>query len=674
MMFSRNAPFAHRYLRIVSLIALLLSIGSTALLSIIAVYTWLDDSHLKVPFVVVGALNIISTTLILVFSLWEYSVLVTILAGGLPGLVVAGVTGGLWSVSVIKFGWLPGTVVVRDTRWIVTAAITTWVLKLTLEVVFWTLVVATRCRRLPPRKPLEQDNVDDLPTSESRSVRPISSHSVVKQETSRPPVRRSLLLLQNLHKNWSRPFRSSKHPAASLSFRDASATPPPIRPIRPPRSPPRPFEYALEPSPFTHSTSSLHGATSPFLNLINRPKSARGAPLSPLAATFPMAVREQEASALAVFDDWDTSQLPLRDRIAYSLAAAQALMPNPGEPPHARIPPRTTSLNPSIQGSVHNSVYRSTHNSMQNSIHNSVHNSIHSGNSVHSGNHVNQSPNTSNNVNSNTNGSVQSNLPSNTTSNVNSTNTSRTNLSVTVNRPQRSSSMPTPPRTPPAKVQRAVSTGSNQSRRQSIEFIPPVPTSPSSTPQKTIRPLHSSSNLKHLGVNIPLCDSPDREGSVRLGSSPLQASTTLRDVENVNRESTLTAHSKFSDTSPSRASSRSSDDVTSWQTRWASTLERKVTPPIPGFELSPRESMRRMREEREKQSSRQRQRKHQHYLSGTSWIAEDNDENDMGIENSGVRSRRSYAAPATPNTGEFPRSLVRSMIEDPQDEVIANTV
>ncbi|EPS42570.1 hypothetical protein H072_3456 [Dactylellina haptotyla CBS 200.50] len=610
MLISRTAPFSLRYLRIVAIISLLFSVASTTLITVIAACTWLDLSQLRVPFVIAAALNIISTTLMLVFSMWTYSAPMTIIAGGIPVLFFAIATAGLWGVSIIQFRWMPRTLVGGDSRWFLTIAIALWVMKLTLDVIFWTLLVALRCRRVPPRRQL---TLDEPPSLESIGIRPASSYSA-KPVEGRPQVRRSLLLLQNIHKNWSRPFRSSKH-AHSLSFRDMSTTPPPMPPARPPRSPPRPYEYqlGLEPSPFTQSTTSLHGATSPFLNLINRPKSRGGQPtpptttpsmpLSPVAATFPMAIREQEASNLAVFDEWDTSQLSLRDRIAYSLAAAQAAIPNPGEPPHARIPPV---------------LKRGAGNE---------------------------------NVNSTGNG--------------------------TVTRPQRSSSMPTPPRTPPTQiqVQRAVSTGSNQSRCPSAEeVIPPIPTSPKSTGRSTPRPIPtpSPSNLKNLGVNIPLCDSPDRENSVRLGSSPLQVSTNLRAMEN--RESTLTVHSKFSDTSPSRASSRSSDDAPSWHHRWAATLERKVTPPIPGFELSPRESMRRMREEREKQTKRQR-KKQRRMLSGTSWIREEHSESDISVENSnGVRSRRSYVAPTTPNTGEFPRSVVQSLNEDSDGSLLVPPV
>ena len=125
----------------------------------------------------------------------------------------------------------------------------------------------------------------------------------------------------------------------------------------------------------------------------------------------------------------------------------------------------------------------------------------------------------------------------------------------------------------------------------------------------------------------------------------------------------------------------SEETTTAWQTRWAATLERKVTPPMPGFEISPVESMRRMRVEREAQQSRQQQHAQttnqaqpaptSNLLGATSWIAEasSTDGSEFGAE-SGMRSRRSYAMPATPNTGEFPRNVIAEMIDEIQDGLI----
>ncbi|KAK6522282.1 hypothetical protein TWF281_002846 [Arthrobotrys megalospora] len=598
MVIPRNAPFAVRYIRVFSAISLLSSVASTVLLSMIAVYAWLGGSQLRIPFVVAGVLNIISTTLILIFSLWQFSVLATVLSGGFPCFVIAVATGGLWSVSVLQFRWLPDTVLVRDTRWILTAAIAAWVLKLALEVIFWTLLIALRYRRstLQKEEDILERHIDDLEATETNDTRPASSRSMAKPGEPRAP--RQTVLVAHAQKNWSRPFTRS---ARAVTFPRHS----PIPPERPPRSPPRLYPNNLEPSPFSHSSTSLPGNTSPFLNLLNRPKSRP--PVSPIPVASPLSIAEREASKMTGFDEWDTSELPMQDRIAYSIAAAEATSPDPGAPPHTRGSPNGTTT-----------------------------------------------------------------------------------------RTHRSSSMPTPPRTPVQQRPRTNSMGSNSgapaaAERQSQHIISPIPTSPplSSTPTSSLRPFPISipSQLKGMGINIPLCDSPDREHhSVRLAASPLQKAHSLRDVETHNRSDSSSAHSSGSQSRKNSVDNNATKDevddtTTSWQARWAATLERKVTPPMPGFEISPAESMRRMREEREAQQSRQQQHgqttsqaqpaPNSNLLGGTSWIAEasSTDSSEVGGE-SGMRSRRSYVAPATPSAGEFPRNIIAEMIDEIQDGLI----
>ncbi|KAK6342098.1 hypothetical protein TWF730_001577 [Orbilia blumenaviensis] len=592
MVIPRNAPFAVRYIRVFSAIALLLSIASTVLLSMIAVYAWLGSSQLRIPFVIAGVLNIVSTTLILIFSLWQFSVLVTVLSGGFPSFVIAVSTGGLWSVSVLQFKWLPDTVVVRDTRWILTAAIAVWVLKLALEVIFWTLLIALRYRRSTLQK--EEDildrHIDDLEATETNDT---SARSVAKPGDVQAP--RQTVLIAHAQKNWSRPFTRS---ARAASFARNS----PIPPERPPRSPPRLYLSNLEPSPFAHSSTSLPLPTSPFLNLINRPKSRP--PISPIpVAASPLSIAEREASKMNAFDEWDTSELPMQDRIAYSIAAAEATSPDPGAPPHARNSPNGATT-----------------------------------------------------------------------------------------RSRRSSSMPTPPRTPPHPRPRTSSMGSNNggpsTAHSQSHIASPTPRSPplSSSPTIGLRPfpISISPQIKGIGINIPLCDSPDREHSVRLAPSPLQKAHSLREVETHNRNDS--ASSSGSGSRKSSMDNNAPDEgpeerTTAWQTRWAATLERKVTPPMPGFEISPVESMRRMRREREAQRSRQQQHAqttnhaqpapNSSLLGSTSWIAEasSSDSSELGAE-SAIRSRRSYVAPATPNTGEFPRNIISEMIDEIQDGLI----
>ncbi|KAK6496183.1 hypothetical protein TWF481_002207 [Arthrobotrys musiformis] len=507
-------------------------------------------------------------------------------------------TGALWSVSVLQFKWLPDVVVVRDTRWVLMAAIAVWVLKLAMEVIFWTLLIALRYRRSTVQK--EEDildrHIDDLEIMETNDTRPGSSPSLMKP--GEPRVPRQTILIAHAQKNWSRPFTRS---ARASSFPRHSPTPP----ERPPRSPPRSYPHNLEPSPFAHSSASLPGTTSPFLSLINRPKSrAQGSP-APMAS--PLSIAEREASKMAGFDEWDTSGLPVQDRIAYSIAAAEATSPDPGAPPHAR----------------------------------------------------------------------------------------RSSVAATT-RSHRSSSMPTPPRTPPPPRPRTNSMGSNRggvpaaAQRQTPTIHSPTPTSPplASTPTVSLRPFPISipSQIKGMGINIPLCESPDREHSVRLAASPLQKAHSLREVETHSRNNSSSTHGSGT---PSRKSSmennapteESDETTTAWQARWAATLERKVTPPIPGFEISPVESMRRMRIEREAQRSRrQRHAKttnqahpspNPNLLSGAGWVAEATSTNgsEAGGE-SGMRSRRSYVAPTTPNTAEFPRNVIAEMIDEIQDGLI----
>ncbi|KAF3186070.1 hypothetical protein TWF788_003539 [Orbilia oligospora] len=598
MVIPRDAPFAVRYIRVFSAIALLLSVASTVLLSMIAVYAWLGSSQLRIPFVIAGVFNIISTTLILIFSLWQFSVLVTVLSGGFPCFVIAVATGGLWSVSVLQFKWLPDMVVVRDTRWILMAAIAVWVLKLALEVIFWTLLIALRYRRstLQKEDAILERHIDNLEIMETNDDRPESSRSITKP--GEPRVPRQTVLIAHAQKNWSRPFTRS---ARVSTFSRNS----PIPPERPPRSPPRSYPHNLEPSPFAHSSTSLPGNTSPFLNLINRPKSR--APASPAPIASPLSIAEREASKMTGFDEWDTSELPMQDRIAYSIAAAEATSPDPGAPPHARGSPTGITT-----------------------------------------------------------------------------------------RSHRSSSMPTPPRTPPQPRPRTNSMGSNSgapaaAQRQSQTILAPTPTlAPlTSTPTVSLRPFPISipSQIKGMGINIPLCDSPDREHhSVRLATSPLQKAHSLREVESHSRDNSSSTHSSSSDSRKNSMdnnppSEESEERTTAWQARWAATLERKVTPPMPGFEISPVESMRRMRVEREAQRSRQQQHAqttnraqpapNSNLLGATSWIAEASSTNssEAGTE-SGMRSRRSYVAPTTPNTGEFPRNVIAEMIDEIQDGLI----
>ncbi|KAF3923705.1 hypothetical protein ABW20_dc0103351 [Dactylellina cionopaga] len=413
----------------------------------------------------------------------------------------------------------------------------------------------------------------DLDITDPNDMRPTTSNSLAKPENL-PQTRRSMLVLQNINKNWSRPFTKPQRVSP------IAMPPPNFGPQRPPRSPPR--VSSLEPSPFSQSSTNLAVTTSPFLNLLNRPRS-KTVPTSPSAPIFPLHITDQEVSNLAAFDDWDTSSLSIQDRILYSIAAAEATTADPGAPPHARASP--------------------------------------------------------------------------------------TSSTGTVTRTHRSSSMPTPPRTPPQQQRLRTSSVGSSSRnhRQSLRIVAPVPTSPTATPPAIAMKksfTNSSTHLRHMGINIPLCDSPDREHSVRLASSPLQPPSMLRDVES---HDTSVPSSNYSDTSDT---SIGKYDAAAWQARWAATLERKVTPPMPGFEVSPQESMRRMREERELQQSRQKQQHPQpHLLSSTSWIAEESSESDTSLDY-GMRARRSYAAPATPNTNEFPRNVITDMIDAMQDGVV----
>ncbi|RVD90291.1 uncharacterized protein DFL_001266 [Arthrobotrys flagrans] len=477
------------------------------------------------------------------------------------------------------------------------AAIAVWVLKLALEVIFWTLLIALRYRRSTLQK--EEDildrHIDDLEITETNDDRPASSRSITKP--GEPRVPRQTVLVAHAQKNWSRPFIRSNR---AVTFPRHSPTPP----ERPPRSPPpRSYPHNLEPSPFAHSSTSLPGNTSPFLNLINRPKSR--APASPVPIASPLSIAEREASKMAGFDEWDISELPMQDRIAYSIAAAEATSPDPGAPPHARGSPTGITT-----------------------------------------------------------------------------------------RSHRSSSMPTPPRTPPQPRSRTNSMGSNSgapaaAQRQNQSIISPTPTSPlASTPKVSLRlfPISVPSQIKGMGINIPLCDSPDREHhSVRLAASPLQKAHSLREVGTHNRDNSPSTHGSGSqsrkNSMDNNVSNEESERATAWQARWAATLERKVTPPMPGFEISPAESMRRMREEREAQRSRQQQHAqttnqaqpapNSSLLGATSWIAEasSTDSSEIGAE-SGMRSRRSYAAPTTPNTREFPRNVIVEMIDEIQDGLI----
>ncbi|KAF3930084.1 hypothetical protein ABW19_dt0205256 [Dactylella cylindrospora] len=586
MLISHDAPFSVLYIRIFSVVSFILSVGSTALLTIIGVCAWLEGSQLRVPFVVAAALNIITTALILAFSLWKFSILAVIFGGVIPSFLVSLATGGLWGVSVIQFRWLPSMVVARDTRWMLTATIAYWVLTLVIQVVFWTLIIALRNRTSRPRKGeiLERD-MDGPETSEISGVHPVSTNSMheVKDTPDTPTS------LPDLHLEAGRPRpRPPTRPARAAIFPRGSPTT-----AHPPQSP---RQNQLEPSPFSQSASSPPH-TSPFLNLLNRPK-PKGAPVSLQGAGFPLPITEQEASNLAAFDEWDTSSLSMQDRILYSIAAAEA-SPDPGAPPHARYSPPGANEN-------------------------------------------------------NDNGSVLSGP-----------------------RTHRSSSMPTPPRTPPQRFRTgSLGSRSGNSSQQSFHIVSPIPTSPT--------PGLSGPNMKAFGgsttqlrtLGIPLCDSPERERSARI-TSPLQVSTTLRDFESQAQDSdnerTGSSNSENSTSSNSKSNysghSRSPEDDAAWQAQWAATLERKVTPPMPGFEVGPRESMRRMREEREERELRKQQmlqmQERQEQLQKQFPMTETAEEN---LEN-GEGSRSTSVTPTAVTAAEAANSRTLEGINEMIDEL-----
>lgn len=502
MLISSDAPFSARYVRIFSILAFLLSVVNTVLLSITAVYAVLGISILRIPFIVAAAINVVSTALILAFSLWRFSVLATALGGILPSFLIAIATGGLWSISVIEFQWLPTPIIVKDTRWMLTASIAIWILTLVSTVVFWTLVITLRYRTNRPRKMDFMDRGVDENDPAFPVTRPLSTHSAPEIKCS--PVR-TLSLHEGSQKEEILVLPAPQPPKSSRMFLFPRASPtPPEQPTRPaPQAPPRPGR--LEPSPTFTQTKFNGTTTSPFLNLLNLPKSKTGPP-SPPKTVYAVPITEQEVSNQAAFDEWDTSSVSIQQRIMYSIAAAEA-SPNPGAPPHTR---------PSSAASA----------------------------------------------------------------------------ASTITRTHRSSSMPTPPRTP-TQPQRfrtgSLGSRSNNNSQQSLRVISPIPTSPSPTGSPntlTNNLIKASTQLRHMG--IPLCDSPERERGARV-TSPLQLSTSVQDVES---SDDLRTNSGSSCHSP-----RSPEEDAAWQAQWAATLERKVTPPMPGFEVGPRESMRRMKEE-----------------------------------------------------------------------------
>ncbi|EWC47806.1 hypothetical protein DRE_03006 [Drechslerella stenobrocha 248] len=534
-------------------------------------------------------------------------------------------------------------VVVRDTKWILTAAIAAWLLALALEVVFWTLLIVLRCRR-PQRKANFLDHNDDL--TERSDKNPSSFDSSTKPDISpRMTTQGSLVVLQAFDsvRNWSRPLPNA--PIRSLP-RPRPVPKPLPKPLSKPL--PKPMKSALSPTSITSNNSNSNNRNShtpqklprlplpyrlhtyspesppfpsasaqpaqpaTFLNLLNRPR-IKAVPPPPLALSLPLALREQEASNLAAFDDWDTSSVSMQDRIVYSIAAAEATAAKPGEPPHARRMSQSSST--SHSGSDRNST-----------------------------------------------------------------------------RMHRSASMPTPPRTPPAHRSRTGSVGSSNTTQRSLRIVSPMPTSPASPNNLNLsQPIPSTAGrLRTMGIKIPFCDSPDREHAVLISGHPSSTPTTLPDVESPGRGGSSLGEPVLVVPSPAGKADAYDDDEAAWQRQWAATLERKVTPPMPGFEVGPLESMRRMREERERQQQQQQdqgqgqvqtqdldQDPEQLLLGDTSWIAEESgSEGDAAsIILEYANNRFSYSAPGTPTASEAPsRSRISEIIDEIQEGLVAGMV
>ncbi|KAF3907325.1 hypothetical protein ABW21_db0208826 [Orbilia brochopaga] len=259
--------------------------------------------------------------------------------------------------------------------------------------------------------------------------------------------------------------------------------------------------------------------------------------------------------------------------------------------------------------------------------------------------------------------------------------------------------MPTPPRTPPELRARTGSVGSGNASAQSLHVVSPMPQSPTSPKNINLgKPYpNATSRLRNIGINIPFCDSPDREHAVLISSNPSSTPTTIRALDTSSRNNTPSEPSSATQVPRSSPESEEFEDSATWQARWAATLERKVTPPMPGFEVGPLESMRRMREERERQQQEQQQKVpeqqqqqpqvhartsdtlvHQDQqgllISNTSWIAEESDNESIILDYANDHGH-SYSGPATPTASEAPsRSRISEIIDEIAEGLVTGMV
>lgn len=432
----------------------LLSTGTTALLSIFTVYTFIENSPLRIPFTIVSVLNCLNTLLIVAFALWKFSRVTAFFVGVVPSLITILCTAGLFCVGVIKYEWLPHIIVGRDTRWLLTTVVGLWGVMVVMETVFWTLVIVFVSKHLAI-----DEKQDKGKRGRSQSMESMDSVAAPSSTEGKATI------------------DGPKSPIMKRSVKDVHIPSPRLRTEPPPRIN---TNIPLAPSPMPAVTAV---PSSPFLAKLSKV----GNKASPHTPNFPIPLTDQETAAAALFDEWDTSSIPVHDQVLYSLAAAESLQ-KPGQPSHEPVRPSGQSIRSLTSPGGSSSYHKSD-------------------------------------------GSAA---------------TSSSNIS------------PGRPSTSDGRI------GGSSPQRAPIGVAVSTPAM----------------------MGFPLCDSTERESTLQSGTTFLRPSHS--------------AHQLSVDSSISNISSiinTPADDIV-WQTKWAEQLKRKVTPPLPGFELSPHESMRQMREQK----------------------------------------------------------------------------
>jgi len=376
--------------------------------------------------------------------------------GVLPSVITILCTAGLFCVGVIKYEWLPHIIVGRDTRWLLTTVVGLWGVMVVMETIFWTLVIVfvSRALAINPKqnhygKRGRSQSMDSMSSGVARSSAEGKAH-----------------------------VDGPKSPIMKRTLKDVHIPSPRLRTEPPPRIN---TNIPIIPTPLPAVTAV---PASPFLAKLGKVGNRN----SPQAPNFPIPLTDQETAAAALFDEWDTSSIPVHDQVLYSLAAAESI-PKPGQVQHESIKPSGQSIRSLTSPGGSSSYHRSD-------------------------------------------GSAA---------------TSSSNIS------------PGRPSTSDGRI------GGSPTQRATVGVA--ISTTPAM-------------------MGFPLCESTERESALQSGPTFLRPSHS--------------AHQLSVDSSISNISSiiNTPADDTIWQTKWAEQLKRKVTPPLPGFDLSPRESMRQMREQK----------------------------------------------------------------------------